>query len=111
MYFQIYILSYQLLNFHVIFLLYGAESPLQIRKSLSWFRNPRNFLNSTRRLYEFFTAPILCNLVQATLSQSNQSGTSVKPTRLNKILFHEFYNIGYLVCLHFCPLNCQYRIF
>jgi hypothetical protein len=34
--------------------------------------------------------------MQTTLSHSNESGTSVKPTRLNKIPFHEFCNKLYL---------------
>jgi hypothetical protein len=41
--------------------------------------------------------PILSNLIQAKLSQGNESGTSVKPVRLNKMRFHEFYTIGYIV--------------
>jgi len=41
--------------------------------------------------------PILSNLIQATLAQSNQSGISVKQTRLNNVRFHELYIIGYFL--------------
>jgi hypothetical protein len=45
--------------------------------------------------------PTLGHLIVATISQSEESDTSVQPTRLNKLRFHEFYNIGYFVCIHF----------
>ena len=93
-----------MINFHVIFFYSMEQSSLC--KSESRLAGPEIhaiskihhgvYMNSSQH-------PILSNLIQDTLSQSNQSGTSVKQTTLNKIRFHEFYNVGYLICLRCFP--------
>ena len=63
----------QIITFPCDFFYSMEQSPsLQIRKFLSWSSNPRNFLNSTRRYMNSSQHPILSNLIQATLAQSNQ---------------------------------------